>query len=85
MGHHPCPIPIALLGAARRQALESNCACSGRCGQCFYCHHDAWSACSNTNPSKEEEALYGHRTAGFYGATAMPTSTVLSKLLLCAH
>ena len=41
---------------------------AGRCGQCFYCNHGFWSACKNTNPSLTEEQLYGHRTAGFYGA-----------------
>jgi threonine dehydrogenase-like Zn-dependent dehydrogenase len=37
------------------------------CNHCTYCHKGAFSGCDNTNPSKEQEMLYGHRTAGLFG------------------
>ncbi|CAF0933865.1 unnamed protein product [Rotaria sordida] len=37
------------------------------CGYCEYCKKEQYSACDNTNPSKEMEALIGHRCAGFFG------------------
>lgn len=37
------------------------------CGQCFYCKQQLYSGCENTNPSKEEEAMYGHHTSGIFG------------------
>jgi threonine dehydrogenase-like Zn-dependent dehydrogenase len=36
-------------------------------GSCFYCQNGAFSCCDCTNPSKEMEKLYGHRTSGFFG------------------
>ena len=63
---------LSACAAARRiSGLQEGSLCCrscARCGQCFYCNHGFWSACSTTNPSREEEQLYGHRTAGFYGA-----------------
>jgi threonine dehydrogenase-like Zn-dependent dehydrogenase len=41
------------------------------CGHCFYCKRGLWSSCSVTNPSKEQEAMYGNTTAGFHGYSAM--------------
>lgn len=37
------------------------------CGACAYCAHADFSGCDNTNPSKEQEALYGHHTSGIFG------------------
>ncbi|KAL6048404.1 Glutathione-dependent formaldehyde dehydrogenase [Balamuthia mandrillaris] len=37
------------------------------CGQCEFCKKDMPSLCDVTNPSKEMEQLYGHRTAGLFG------------------
>lgn len=38
------------------------------CGECWYCKHDAWSLCDNSNPNPVyEETAYGHVTAGIYG------------------
>jgi len=40
------------------------------CGQCWYCQHDLWSLCDNTNPNAElQEAALGYPTAGIYGYT----------------
>ncbi len=40
------------------------------CGSCFYCQHDLWSLCDNTNPNHEmQEPLFGYPTAGIYGYT----------------
>jgi len=40
------------------------------CGECFYCRHDLWSLCDNTNPNAEmQEPLFGYSTAGIYGYT----------------
>jgi threonine dehydrogenase-like Zn-dependent dehydrogenase len=40
------------------------------CGECWYCQHDLWSLCDNTNPNAElQEPLLGGHTAGIYGYT----------------
>jgi len=36
-------------------------------GKCFYCQNGMYSLCDFTNPSKEMEGMYGHRTAGLFG------------------
>jgi threonine dehydrogenase-like Zn-dependent dehydrogenase len=38
------------------------------CGNCFFCEHDEWSLCDNSNPNAHiAEKLYGHSAAGLYG------------------
>jgi threonine dehydrogenase-like Zn-dependent dehydrogenase len=37
------------------------------CGSCFYCKRSVFSSCDSTNPSKEQEVMYGHHTAGMFG------------------
>jgi threonine dehydrogenase-like Zn-dependent dehydrogenase len=38
------------------------------CGRCYYCTHDLWSLCDNSNPNAWlAEASYGHSGAGIYG------------------
>jgi threonine dehydrogenase-like Zn-dependent dehydrogenase len=38
------------------------------CGACFFCMHDLWSLCDNTNPNaKVAEKLYGFSGAALYG------------------
>ncbi|KAL9644785.1 hypothetical protein ABK040_012439 [Willaertia magna] len=37
------------------------------CGECEYCKKGLMSCCDRTNPSKEMEALYGHRTGALFG------------------
>ncbi len=40
------------------------------CGNCWYCQHDLWSLCDNTNPNAMmQEAALGYPTAGIYGYT----------------
>jgi threonine dehydrogenase-like Zn-dependent dehydrogenase len=40
------------------------------CGGCWYCKHDLWSLCDNTNPNAMmQEAVLGYPTAGIYGYT----------------
>lgn len=40
------------------------------CEQCWYCKHDLYSLCDNTNPNWELQApLLGYPTAGIYGYT----------------
>lgn len=40
------------------------------CGNCWYCQHDLWSLCDNTNPKAElQEPAFGYSTAGIYGYT----------------
>jgi threonine dehydrogenase-like Zn-dependent dehydrogenase len=40
------------------------------CGSCWYCEHDLWSLCDNTNPNPElQQPLLGYPTAGIYGYT----------------
>lgn len=38
------------------------------CGHCWFCEHDLWSACDNTNPDHGKlEKMYGHSGAGLFG------------------
>ncbi len=38
------------------------------CGQCYFCQHDLWSLCDNTNPNAwMVEKMWGHSPAGIYG------------------
>lgn len=37
------------------------------CGQCSFCKQGTFSLCDTTNPSGQQEFLYGHRTAGIFG------------------
>ncbi|CAN0408303.1 unnamed protein product, partial [Phaeothamnion confervicola] len=38
------------------------------CGNCFYCGHDLWSLCDNSNPNADVAAkLYGHSGSGLFG------------------
>jgi threonine dehydrogenase-like Zn-dependent dehydrogenase len=38
------------------------------CGNCFYCRHEMWSLCDNTNPNARVlEKLYGFSGAGLFG------------------
>jgi len=40
------------------------------CNQCWFCQHDLYSLCDNTNPNWElQEPLLGYPTAGIYGYT----------------
>jgi len=40
------------------------------CGGCWYCQHDLYSLCDNTNPNAElQEPVLGYPTAGIYGYT----------------
>jgi threonine dehydrogenase-like Zn-dependent dehydrogenase len=40
------------------------------CGNCWFCKHDLWSCCDNTNPNAAmQEPLLGYPTAGIYGYT----------------
>jgi threonine dehydrogenase-like Zn-dependent dehydrogenase len=40
------------------------------CGKCWYCQHDLWSLCDNTNPNAALQApVLGFPTAGIYGYT----------------
>ncbi|HEY8946103.1 MAG TPA: zinc-dependent alcohol dehydrogenase, partial [Polyangiaceae bacterium] len=40
------------------------------CGSCWYCEHELWSLCDNTNPNAElQEPVLGYPTAGIYGYT----------------
>jgi len=38
------------------------------CGRCYFCTHDLYSCCDNSNPNAwMEEKLYGYSTAGLFG------------------
>jgi threonine dehydrogenase-like Zn-dependent dehydrogenase len=40
------------------------------CGSCWYCEHELYSLCDNTNPNAQlQEPLLGYPTAGIYGYT----------------
>lgn len=38
------------------------------CGQCYFCKHDLWSLCDNSNPKAAlAETLFGHAPSGIFG------------------
>jgi len=38
------------------------------CGNCYYCQHDQWALCDNSNPNAlMAEELYGYTPSGLYG------------------
>jgi threonine dehydrogenase-like Zn-dependent dehydrogenase len=38
------------------------------CGHCFFCEHDLWSLCDNSNPNKSMlDEMYGHGGAALFG------------------
>ena len=37
------------------------------CGSCSFCNEKLFSECDNTNPSADQEKLYGDRIAAFHG------------------
>jgi threonine dehydrogenase-like Zn-dependent dehydrogenase len=42
------------------------------CGRCFFCTHDMWSCCDNSNPNARiAETLYGFSAAGLFGYSHM--------------
>jgi threonine dehydrogenase-like Zn-dependent dehydrogenase len=42
------------------------------CGRCFFCTHDLWSCCDNSNPNASlAEKLYGFSPAGLFGYSHM--------------
>jgi threonine dehydrogenase-like Zn-dependent dehydrogenase len=42
------------------------------CGRCWFCHHQLWSACDNSNPNAwMAEKLYGFSSAGLFGYSHM--------------
>jgi threonine dehydrogenase-like Zn-dependent dehydrogenase len=42
------------------------------CGRCFFCTHDLWSCCDNSNPNAAlAETLYGFSPAGLFGYSHM--------------
>src|SRR5215469_10676526 len=42
------------------------------CGRCFFCQHDLWSLCDNTNPNASvADAAYGYSAAGLFGYSHM--------------
>ncbi|QDT78493.1 Formaldehyde dismutase [Gimesia maris] len=42
------------------------------CGGCYFCKHDLWSLCDNSNPNAwMVEKLYGHSPSGLFGYSHM--------------
>ena len=42
------------------------------CGRCFFCTHDLWSLCDNSNPNAwMAEKLYGYSPSGLFGYSHM--------------
>jgi threonine dehydrogenase-like Zn-dependent dehydrogenase len=42
------------------------------CGNCYFCTHDLWSSCDNSNPNaKIAETLYGFSPSGLFGYSHM--------------
>ena len=42
------------------------------CGQCYFCTHELWSCCDNSNPqAMKSEALYGYPASALFGYSHM--------------
>lgn len=42
------------------------------CGNCYFCSHDMWSLCDNSNPNASiAEAMYGQTPSGLFGYSHM--------------
>lgn len=42
------------------------------CGNCYFCKHDLWSCCDNSNPNAAmAEKMYGFSPAGLFGYSHM--------------
>jgi threonine dehydrogenase-like Zn-dependent dehydrogenase len=42
------------------------------CGKCFFCQHDLWACCDNSNPNASvAEKVYGFSPAGLFGYSHM--------------
>ncbi|MDQ3711601.1 MAG: glutathione-dependent formaldehyde dehydrogenase [Acidobacteriota bacterium] len=42
------------------------------CGSCFFCQHELWSVCDNSNPKPEaQETVYGFAGSGLFGFSHM--------------
>ncbi|MCZ9340949.1 alcohol dehydrogenase catalytic domain-containing protein, partial [Streptomyces sp. TRM76130] len=56
-------------GVRRHQVGDRVVVCSFvGCGRCWYCAHDLWSLCDNTNTNPGVgQALFGYETAGIFG------------------
>jgi threonine dehydrogenase-like Zn-dependent dehydrogenase len=56
-------------GVRRRKVGDRVVVCSFiGCGRCWYCTHDLWSLCDNSNPNWElERAVFGFECGGVYG------------------
>jgi threonine dehydrogenase-like Zn-dependent dehydrogenase len=56
-------------GVHRRRVGDRVVVCSFvGCGRCWYCTHDLWSLCDNTNPNWElAQEVFGYETGGAYG------------------
>jgi threonine dehydrogenase-like Zn-dependent dehydrogenase len=56
-------------GVRRRKVGDRVVVCSFiGCGRCWYCTHDLWSLCDNTNPNWERQhEILGFETGGIFG------------------
>jgi threonine dehydrogenase-like Zn-dependent dehydrogenase len=56
-------------GVRRRKVGDRVVVCSFiGCGRCWYCTHDLWSLCDNTNPNWERQhEVLGFETGGIFG------------------
>jgi len=69
MGHEGVGIVTEVGPAVKKVKVGDRVVVSAviSCGQCSYCKAGKFSSCDRTNPSKLQEDLYGHRTAGLFG------------------
>ena len=74
LGHEPMGI-VEEVGSAVRNVKKGDRVVipfNISCGECWYCKHDRWSMCSESNRKKEiQDKLMGNHTAGFYGYSHM--------------
>jgi threonine dehydrogenase-like Zn-dependent dehydrogenase len=70
MGHEFMGEIVEVGPAVRRRKVGDRvvvCSFIG-CGRCWYCTHDLWSLCDNTNTNWElAQEVFGFETAGVYG------------------
>ena len=55
------------------------------CGHCFFCTHDLWACCDNSNPNASmAEKLYGFSPSGLFGYSHMMGGTPAVRRSTCA-
>ncbi len=70
LGHEPVGEIVAVGPEVKKHRIGERAIVSSiiGCGQCFYCRHQEYSLCDNSNPNGwMQEKVYNYPTAGIFG------------------